>query len=99
MGPSTAGRVRSNYRVGIPAWGMTMPREGHVSELKLGVIAHTHKENEFRLPIHPEHFERIDSGVIGRVYLEHGYGEHFGISDDELATSVAGLRSREQLIA
>jgi alanine dehydrogenase len=78
---------------------MTMPREGHVSELKLGVIAHTHKENEFRLPIHPEHFERIDSDVVGRVYLEHGYGEHFGISDDQLATSVAGLRSREQLIA
>lgn len=78
---------------------MTMPREGHVSELSLGVIAHTRKENEYRLPIHPEHLDRIDSDVIGKVYLERGYGEHFGISDDDLAASVAGVRTREQLIA
>ncbi|KAA0098956.1 alanine dehydrogenase [Mycolicibacterium sp. P1-18] len=70
-----------------------------MSELSLGVIAHTHKENEYRLPIHPEHFDRVDSAVIGRVYLEQGYGEHFGISNDELAKSVAGVRTREQLIA
>src|SRR5690242_2174781 len=78
---------------------MSMPREGHVSELSLGVIAHTRKENEYRLPIHPEHLDRIDSDVAGRVYLECGYGEHFGISDDQLAASVAGVRTREQLIA
>jgi alanine dehydrogenase len=78
---------------------MTMPREGHVSELKLGVIARTHKENEHRLPIHPEHLDRIDKSVIGQIYLERGYGEHFGISDKKLSRSVAGLRSREELIA
>ncbi|MCV7421349.1 alanine dehydrogenase [Mycobacterium yunnanensis] len=70
-----------------------------MSELSLGVIAHTRKENEYRLPIHPEHLDRIDSDVIGKVYLERGYGEHFGISDDDLAASVAGVRTREQLIA
>ena len=56
--------------------------------LKLGVIAVTHKENERRLPIHPEHLDRIDADVLERIYLEHGYGEHFGISDKELAGSV-----------
>ena len=76
-----------------------MPQEGHVSGLSLGVIARTHKENEHRLPIHPEHFDRIDKDVIDRIYLEHGYGEHFGISDKKLSRSVAGLRSREELIA
>ncbi len=70
-----------------------------MSELILGIIAVTHKENERRLPVHPEQFDRIDSDVLARIYLEHGYGEHFGISDEELAVSVAGLRNREQLIA
>jgi alanine dehydrogenase len=70
-----------------------------VSALSLGIIAVTHKENEHRLPIHPEHLDRIDSDVLARIYLERGYGEHFGISDKKLARSVAGVRTREQLIA
>ncbi len=70
-----------------------------MSGLKLGVIARTHKENEHRLPIHPEHLDRIDKSVIGQIYLERGYGEHFGISDKKLSRTVAGLRSREELIA
>jgi alanine dehydrogenase len=72
---------------------------GQVTGLSLGVVAVTHKENEHRLPIHPEHFDRIDSDVLDRIYLEQGYGAHFGISDKFLARSVAGLRTREQLIA
>jgi alanine dehydrogenase len=70
-----------------------------MSELSLGIIAVTHKENERRLPIHPEHLDRIDKDVIGRIYLERGYGEDFGVSDKKLARSVAGVRSREELIA
>lgn len=70
-----------------------------MSELSLGIIAVTHKENEHRLPIHPEHLDRIDKNVLGRIYLERGYGEHFGISDKKLARSVAGMRSRAELIA
>ena len=70
-----------------------------MTELSLGIIAATHKENEFRLPIHPEHLDRIDKDVAGRIYLETGYGEHFGISDKKLARSVAGMRSRAELIA
>ncbi|MBJ7339315.1 N(5)-(carboxyethyl)ornithine synthase [Mycolicibacterium sp.] len=70
-----------------------------MSALSLGIIAVTHKENEFRLPIHPEHLDRIDKDVLSRIYLERGYGEHFGISDKKLARSVAGMRSREELIA
>ena len=56
----------------------------------LGVMAHSFKENERRLPIHPEHFDRIEPDVVGRIYLERGYGEHFGISDKKLARSVGG---------
>ncbi|HEX4723111.1 MAG TPA: N(5)-(carboxyethyl)ornithine synthase [Pseudonocardiaceae bacterium] len=62
-------------------------------------MASSRKENEHRLPIHPLHLHRIDADLRTRVYLEHGYGERFGIPDERLATTVAGLRSREQLIA
>ena len=67
-------------------------------ELKLGVIGVTHKENEHRLPIHPDHFGRIDVDLRANIYLEHGYGARFGASDDQLAPLVAGMRTREQLI-
>ncbi len=70
-----------------------------MDRLSLGVIARSHKENELRLPLHPRHLDRIDADLRDRVYLEHGYGERFGVSDEQLANSVAGLRSREELIA
>ncbi|MBB5960672.1 alanine dehydrogenase [Saccharothrix tamanrassetensis] len=67
--------------------------------LVLGVFARSLKENEHRLPLHPRHLERIDPDLRDRIYLEHGYGEKFGMSDEQLAPSVAGLRSRDELIA
>ena len=70
-----------------------------MQQLSLGVIARSRKENERRLPIHPRHLERIDADLRERIYLESGYGERFGIPDEQLAVSVAGLRSRAQLIA
>ena len=50
-------------------------------------------------PIHPLHVERIAADLRGRIYLERGYGARFGVPDDLLAPHVAGLRTREQLIA
>ncbi|GAA1302244.1 N(5)-(carboxyethyl)ornithine synthase [Saccharothrix xinjiangensis] len=70
-----------------------------MDQLSLGVIATSRKENELRLPLHPLHLDRIDADLRDRIYLEHGYGERFGVSDEQLAASVAGLLPREQLIA
>jgi alanine dehydrogenase len=70
-----------------------------VDQLTLGVMARSRKENEHRLPIHPQHFDRIDDDLRRRIFLESGYGKRFGVSDDQLALSVGGVRSREQLIA
>ncbi|MEV0069619.1 MULTISPECIES: N(5)-(carboxyethyl)ornithine synthase [unclassified Amycolatopsis] len=68
-------------------------------QLSLGVIARSRKENERRLPIHPRHFGRIDADLRKNIFVEHGYGERFGVPDAELAALVGGLRSREELIA
>ncbi|WP_328996004.1 N(5)-(carboxyethyl)ornithine synthase [Kribbella sp. NBC_01245] len=62
-------------------------------------MARSRKENEHRLPIHPMHFDRIEADLRSRIFLERGYGERFGLSDEQLAESVGGVRSREQLIA
>lgn len=67
--------------------------------LSLGVLARSQKENERRLAIHPLHMDRIDASLRGAVYLEYGYGERFGVSDGQLASRVAGMRSRDQLLA
>jgi alanine dehydrogenase len=67
--------------------------------LKLGVISRTRKENEHRLPLHPQHLERIDADLRDVIFIEDGYGEHFGVPDSDLAASVAGILPRDQLIA
>ncbi|MDQ4144730.1 MAG: N(5)-(carboxyethyl)ornithine synthase [Actinomycetota bacterium] len=68
------------------------------TRLKLGVFGRSRKENELRLPVHPAHFERIDPELRGSIYLEQGYGSHFGASDAGLEELVAGTRSQEELI-
>jgi alanine dehydrogenase len=70
-----------------------------VDLLSLGIISRSRKEHERRLAIHPQHIERIDADLRQRIYLERGYGEGFGVSDERLAPRVAGLRSRAQLLA
>ena len=70
-----------------------------MDELTLGVIARSRKVDEHRVPIHPLHVDRIPADLRARLHLEEGYGERFGVPDDDLAPLVAGLRSRERLIA
>jgi alanine dehydrogenase len=69
-----------------------------VVQLSLGVMARSLKENERRLAIHPQHLDRIPDELRKSIFLELGYGEQFGLSDDQLSGSVGGLRSREQLV-
>jgi alanine dehydrogenase len=70
-----------------------------VNQLSLGVISRSRKESERRLAIHPLHIERIAVDLRERIYLERGYGERFGVPDEQLAPCVAGLRTREQILA
>ncbi len=67
--------------------------------LRLGVIGSSAKENERRLPLHPDHLSRIPAELQQRITLEHGYGERFRSPDAELADVVAGFASREEIIA
>ncbi|MCV7042861.1 alanine dehydrogenase [Mycolicibacterium moriokaense] len=76
-----------------------MTRSDRAQQLSLGVLARSRKPNEFRLPIHPAHFARIDHRIRERIFLEHGYGSDFGARDADLAELVGGIADREHLIA
>ena len=67
--------------------------------LSLGVMARSRKENERRLALHPRHLDRIPDDLRSHILLEHGYGESFGMSDDQLAGWVGGFRTPEELVA
>ena len=71
------------------------PLEGVlVQQLRLGIVSRSRKENERRLPLHPRHLERLDPALRSQVFLEQGYGEDFGVSDDQLRPLVGGMRTR-----
>lgn len=67
--------------------------------LRLGVIGTSAKENEHRLPLHPEHLPLLDPDIRGQITLEHGYGHGFGVPDAELSEWVGGFASREELLS
>src|SRR5215472_15890054 len=77
----------------------TWPLGVRVALLSVGVLARSQKENERRLPIHPLHLDRIDASLRRSVYLEQGYGQEFGMPDEQLAGQVAGMRSPAELLA
>ncbi|WP_206665813.1 N(5)-(carboxyethyl)ornithine synthase [Pedococcus bigeumensis] len=70
-----------------------------MQHLSVGLIAASGKENEHRLPIHPLHFGRVEQDLRPGIFLEQGYGRHFGISDAELAPQVGGILTRAELVA
>lgn len=69
-----------------------------MDQLTLGVFGTSRKENEFRLPIHPDHLERIDPGLRGSIFLEEGYGSRFGAGPEDLTNLVAGVASQDELV-
>jgi len=69
-----------------------------VTALSLGVVASSAKENEHRLPLHPDHLVRVPPELRERMTLERGYGAHFGCPDDALAPHVAGFATRDEIV-
>ncbi len=70
-----------------------------MDQLNLALISRSSKNDERRLPIHPQHIERIDADLRRSIFVERGYGDSFGVSDEQLAPLVAGMLPRHRLIA
>ena len=67
--------------------------------LKFGVIGTSKKENERRIPIHPDHLPRLPEQVCRHLVFEKGYGEAFGISDTSIASQTGGTATRGEILA
>jgi len=66
--------------------------------LKLGVIGTSKKENERRLPIHPDHLPRLPEQLRRQLVFEKGYGMPFGVSDSALGSQTGGTATRRELL-
>ncbi len=69
-----------------------------MTDLKLGVVGSSRKENERRMPIHPDHLLRLPERVRRQLIFETGYAAAYGMTDDELAALCGGLASRHELL-
>lgn len=66
--------------------------------LTLGVIGSSRKENEKRLPVHPDHFDQIPDELRASIRFERGYGEPFAVGDDVLRDRFGGVGGRDELL-
>ncbi len=70
-----------------------------MSELTFGVIGTSKKEDERRIPIHPEHLSRLPEQIRRQLIFEEGYGAPLGIEDSEIAAQTGGIATRHELLA
>lgn len=70
-----------------------------MSKLTFGVIGTSKKEDEKRVPIHPEHLPRLPEQIRTLLVFEEGYGAPFGIEDSEIAAQTGGIATRHELLA
>jgi len=67
--------------------------------LKMGVIGTSKKEDERRVPIHPDHLQRLPENIRRQLVFEKGYGEPFNIEDDEIAKQTGGIATRAEILS
>ena len=65
---------------------------------RLGVIGTSKKEDEKRVPIHPDHLSRLPEHIRKQLIFEKGYGEPFGLDDDFFISQTGGVASRHELL-
>ena len=70
-----------------------------MNKLKFGVLGTSRKEDEQRIPIHPEHLIRLPEQIRRQLIFEEGYGTPFGITDSEMSDQSGGVATRHKLLA
>lgn len=66
--------------------------------LKMGVIGTSKKEDERRVPIHPEHLVRLPESIRNQLIFEKGYGKPFNMDDEQISELTGGLASRDEIL-
>lgn len=65
--------------------------------LTVGVFGTSSKEDEKRVPIHPDQLSWIEEGIRSHLFFEENYGANFGVEDSYIASLSGGVHSREEL--
>jgi len=66
---------------------------------KMGVIGTSKKEDERRVPIHPDHLQRLPENIRRKLIFEKGYGKPFDVEDEEIANQTGGMATRSEILA
>ena len=66
--------------------------------LKMGVIGTSKKEDERRVPIHPEHLIRLPESIRKQLIFEKGYGKAFNMVDEQIGNLTGGVASRDEIL-
>lgn len=69
-----------------------------MKRLTLGVVGTSRKEDEKRVPIHPEHLSRLPEDVRKQLIFEKGYGKPFALDDEFFKSQTGGVASRHELL-
>lgn len=67
--------------------------------LQMGVVGTSKKEDERRVPIHPDHLKRLPQDIRKQLIFEKGYGLPFNISDEEISTLSGGVATRSEILS
>ncbi len=67
--------------------------------LKTGVLATSHMEGEHRVPLYPQHLDRIAPRLRPSLVFETGYGAPFAVSDDWIAERCGGVLDRHEILS
>lgn len=70
-----------------------------MSLIKMGVIGTSKKEDERRVPIHPQHLNRLPENIRRQLIFEKGYGLPFNIEDEEISKVTGGIATRSELLS
>lgn len=67
--------------------------------LTMGVIGTSKKQDERRIPIHPEHLNRLPEHIRKQLIFEKGYGKPFNITDEEIRSQTGGIATRSEILS
>ena len=67
--------------------------------LTMGVIGTSKKEDERRVPIHPEHLVRLPDTIRKHLIFEKGYGAPFNMNDAQISELSGGVASRDSILS
>lgn len=73
--------------------------ENHMVLSQIGVIGTSKKVDERRVPIHPEHLQRLPENIRRQLIFEKGYGAPFNMEDEEIVEQTGGIATRAELLS